>query len=204
MLTSLAKKAVASAEGTWTVFRMNIGPVLRALGLYGAALVVLLFVLSRNFRYNPTPSVPRGLYALRNLPETPQRGTLVMGCLQGKAAHLARRRGYVRPGGRIGPWTADECPMRLSPVIKRLWAVPGDTATINRKGTFVNGKQVGAAPLTRDSEGRPMAGWYGMLVLGPHEYLLGSDHPRGYDSRYFGPVPRTALSVVARPLWTGD
>jgi type IV secretory pathway protease TraF len=38
--------------------------------------------------------------------------------------------------------------------------------------------------------------------LASGELWLASLHEEGFDSRYFGPVQRAALSCVAEPVWT--
>jgi signal peptidase I len=46
-------------------------------------------------------------------------------------------------------------------------------------------------------------GWTGRMVdieLGPHEfYVLGDNRERSYDSRDFGPVPRSL--IIGTPIW---
>lgn len=187
-----AVQAVAGEEGRAHAARIAARLLFCAVG----GLFVLL-VLSRFFCYNPTPSVPRGLYLLRELPGQLPRGALVTACLQGPAARLALRRGYVQAG------TLRCKEGRVAPVLKRVQAVPGDTVRLTRSGgTFVNGASVASPPPERDSRGRPTWPRYGTHVLAEGQYWLGSDHRRGYDSRYFGPASRATLRNVARPVWT--
>ena len=56
---------------------------------------------------------------------------------------------------------------------------------------------------TFDGKQRLLLVWQQCRVLADDElFLLGVAHPASFDSRYFGPVARSAVLGVARPLWT--
>ena len=142
-------------------------------------------------RINVTDSVPMGLY--RSVAGAPERGDLVEACLPPAAARLATARGYLIAHGACGTHM---------PVIKRVLGVAGDVIGVN-KHVVCNGRTLDTAPvLAADPGGRPLVPAPGG-TLGPHELWLISDEiPEAYDSRYFGPVTRSAVRSVMRPLWT--
>jgi conjugative transfer signal peptidase TraF len=163
------------------------GPALLAL----AAAAILALGLPR-LRLNLSPSAPAGLW-LRTGGEV-SRGDWVMGCLPGAAVEFGRLRGY-HPGGPPPAW----CPDGSLPVLKRVVALAGDRVEVGSAGVVVNGRLLpGTAPLTHDSQGRPLpAPPSGALRLGRDELWLVSDHiPNSWDSRYYGPVGRGC--VVSR------
>ena len=76
--------------------------------------LALTFALASGvgLRFNPTPSLPMGIYRLA--PGLPEKNDLVSVCLQGEFAELALERGYLEPGS---------CPSGLRPLLKRLAAL---------------------------------------------------------------------------------
>ena len=92
-------------------------------------------------------------------------------------------------------------------VLKQVAALPGDRVEVAARGVLVNGKLLpGTAPLSRDSQGRPLPRFPpGPHRLGPGELWLLSGHiPNSWDSRYYGPVERAGVvsrMVLAVPLW---
>lgn len=134
--------------------------------------------------YNASDSVPRGFYAIRAQP--PRVGDAILVRLPPPAARLAAERGYL--------------PARV-PLIKPIAAGYGDHVCVRNGVVRINGRVV-TLTLTRDRQGRPLAAWPGCRLLTEHEwFLLGTEHAASYDSRYFGPVSRTAAYGVAEPLW---
>ena len=152
--------------------------------LFGVVWLALTLALafSAGLRFNPTPSLPKGIY--RIVPGAPApkdfvRGELVSFCLEGEFAELALERGYLEPGS---------CPSGLRPLLKRLAALPGD---------FVDPS---AFPIrVVDSQGRPMPSallpWMSGVVPSGMALVL-ADHPGSFDSRYFGLVPLDSLQRV--------
>lgn len=164
----------------------------RASALLALAAAAILGLGLPRLRLNLSPSAPPGLW-LRTAGEV-SRGDWAMGCLPGAAAEFGRLRGY-HPGGP----PAARCPDGSLPVLKRVVAVAGDRVEVGSDGVAVNGRLLpGTAPLTHDSQGRPLpAPPSGALRLGRDELWLLSDHiPNSWDSRYYGPVGRGC--VVSR------
>ena len=86
--------------------------------LWLALTLALLF--GAGLRFNPTPSLPKGIYRIVSGAPAPKdfvRGELVSFCLEGEFAELALERGYLEPGS---------CPSGLRPLLKRLAGLPGD------------------------------------------------------------------------------
>ena len=136
--------------------------------------LALALVFSGGFRFNPTPSLPKGVYRLA--PGAPEKGDLVSFCLEGQFAELALDRGYLEPGS---------CPSGLRPLLKRLAGLPGDSVDPS------------AFPIRSvDSHGRFMSPALVPGVVPPGMALVLADHPGSFDSRYFGFVPLDSLQRV--------
>ena len=88
------------------------------------------------------------------------------------------------------------------PLIKRILALPEQMVCRNDLAITVDGIEVGAAR-ERDRRGRPLPIWQGCRVVPRDEvFLMNWDEPASLDSRYFGPLPLTAVVGRAVPLWT--
>jgi len=56
--------------------------------------------------------------------------------------------------------------------------------------------------LPADRMGRPLPSWQQCRRLESGElFLLSVTNPASFDSRYFGPIPASAVLGVAHPLW---
>jgi conjugative transfer signal peptidase TraF len=128
-----------------------------------------------------------------------RRGQTVAACpLDTTAVREAALRGYV-PAGR--------CPDGLEPLLKTAAAVAGDVVTVTPSGVVVNGVPIeDTAPLDRDGAARPLRSFpAGLFPVPPGQvWLLSSHQSRGFDSRYFGPVPAANVRGVARPIWVSE
>ena len=137
-------------------------------------MLTLALVFSAGLRFNPTPSLPKGVY--RIVPGAPEKNELVSFCLEGEFAELALERGYLEPGS---------CPSGLRPLLKRLAALPGDSID-----------PVSFPIRAVDSQGRSMSPALSPGVVPPGIALVLADHPGNFDSRYFGFVPLDSLQRV--------
>ena len=145
----------------------------------GLAFALVAFLAGAGFRFNPTPSLPKGLYRIAS--GVAAKNDLVSFCLEGEFAELALERGYLEPGS---------CPSGLRPLLKRLAGLPGD---------FVDPS---AFPIRSvDSHGRPMLPAHISGVVPSGMALVLADHPGSFDSRYFGFVPLENLQRV-EPVFT--
>ena len=131
-------------------------------------------VFGAGLRFNPTPSLPKGIYRLA--PGLPAKNDLVSFCLEGEFAELALERGYLESGS---------CPSGLRPLLKRLAALPGDSVD---PSTF---------PIRSvDSHGRSISPALIPGVVPPGMALVLADHPGSFDSRFFGFVPLDSLQRI--------
>jgi conjugative transfer signal peptidase TraF len=153
-------------------------------------------ILGLRLHVNVSPSAPRGLY--RVAAGIPERGAWVIACLSPDAAALGRARAYLGPG---------PCPEGVQPVIKPVVAVAGDVVDLGPDAVVVNGRTLpGSSSADTDSLGRPLphAAW-GRHVVAPGEvWVVSTRVPNSWDSRYVGPVARSQVRGVARPIWVVD
>ena len=146
-------------------------------------------------RINWTTSAPLGVYSMHHASDL-TRNDLVAVCLQDAIEALGRARGYLSAG---------TCPSGTTPILKQVVAVAGDEVELQRDVLAVNGEIVDRSQRhSMDSLGRPLK----PLPFGPHivrdgeVWVLGIHRERSWDSRYFGPVPRSSIVGIARPLLT--
>lgn len=157
-------------------------------------LVGMLFLYCAGFRFNPTPSLPKGIY--RIVSGTPERGDFIAFCLKSPTwILLTKERGYLAPGS---------CPSGLRPLLKQVVGMPGDTITVEPDAIHLSTSSGSSRwPAARhDSAGRPLPGSSlesGMIPDGM--YLALSDHPGSFDSRFFGLVPLADV-VKVKPVFT--
>ena len=136
--------------------------------------LALALVFGAGLRFNPTPSLPKGVY--RIVSGAPEKNDFVSFCLEGEFAELALERGYLEPGS---------CRSGLRPLLKRLAALPGDSVDPY------------SLPICAvDSHGRPISPALAPGVVPPGMALVLADHPGSFDSRYFGFVPLESLQRV--------
>jgi conjugative transfer signal peptidase TraF len=147
-------------------------------------LVAVAATLAPSFVWNPTASLPRGLYRLdHGAPIV--RGAVVSFAPPPRAVSVIAERCYLPPGSRL---------------LKIVVGLPGDDVLIDETSFAVNGRAVGVVA-RHDSAGRPLtpARFVGAL---PSGFAVVATAARlSFDSRYFGPVPLSALTVAV-PVWT--
>jgi conjugative transfer signal peptidase TraF len=148
-----------------------------------ASVVIASALVASRLTRNYTPSLPLGVYWLRpGLPVT--RGALVDFPIPSNARRLIAER-YL--------------PARFH-LLKRVVALEGDVVCLARGRYVVNGISISEIA-TKDSIGRPLPtfGFCGRVAAGTA--FVATPVASSLDSRYFGPVPVSVLTV-ARPLWT--
>ena len=123
------------------------------------------------------------------------RGELVLVCLPDPLSRFALARGYLARGAGCGDG--------IEPVGKRIGALVGDAVEVTPDYVAVNGKPLpNSASRSRDSRGRPVPhvafGTY--AVKDGEVWLFGEADPRSWDSRYFGPVPTSAVRAELKPV----
>lgn len=147
-----------------------------------------------------TPSVPVGVYwahsfALGEL----RRGDYV--CLEAwrdEAPKVLKQ--AIEARIVPGDWLAGES------LTKVVVGLPGDLVQYEGDGAdgsvIVNGSPLAnSGVIERDSAGVRLPRAEFPVVLGDNEVWLTSVHPRGFDSRYYGPVDARSLACKAELLW---
>lgn len=142
---------------------------------------------------NVSGSMKEGLYI--GAGHTIHRGDVVAVCLNKQTAEVGLKRGYVLPG--------TTCESGSAPLIKQVLAMPGDHLVLSNTTIAVNGQTYPYATLPLDSQGRPLAS----IPRGdyPHlngYFLVGTNAPNSWDSRYFGPVNKNQIRYRLVPVWT--
>jgi len=139
-----------------------------------------------HLRYNTSRSAPLGWYVVVPAANVPV-GALVLARLPPAAEALADQRHYLPRG---------------VPLLKPVAATRGQLVCSEAGDVEIDGA-LAARALSRDSTGRPLAAWTGCRRLDADQlFLLNPDSAASFDSRYFGPVRRTAVVGQAIPLWT--
>ena len=163
----------------------------------GGAAVLLLGAACylAGVRINTTKSVPVGVYWAVSTPV--RKGDYVIFCPPRVGVFdEAKARGYISAGF---------CPGGYGYLMKRVLAAKDDTVSVGDEGVRVNGELLPlSAPLRTDKGGRLMPRYQARrFTLGASELLLMSDvSPTSFDGRYFGPINRSQLRTVVRPVLT--
>lgn len=148
------------------------------------AVVCIAAAVGGLFTWNLSASLPRGLYLVER-GRAPERGSIVLLAVPDSFRPLVRARDYL--------------PVAAS-LLKVVVGLPGDVACVRGASLVVNGRVLGSV-LSGDSRGRPLAPTRFCGVLPAGSAFVATPAPLSFDSRYFGPVRLSALTVV-RPLWT--
>ena len=139
-----------------------------------------------DLRINTSGSLPVGLYIVS------PKGSFVEFCPDDHS--LSAQRHYRARG---------VCPDGAAPLLKPLVGKSGDQIVMSPAGVAVNGKLLPhTAPLSHDSEGRPLAHWpFGSYTTAPGMLWVASSYnSRSYDSRYLGPIRECAVRSRLRSL----
>lgn len=146
-------------------------------------------------RVNTTRSIPVGLYWATRAPI--DKGAYVMFCPPPvNMFAIARERGYIAGGF---------CPGGYGYMMKRVSAAKGDTVAVTSAGVLVDGHLLPhSKPFAADPAGRPLPHHEAkQYTLGDSELLLMSDvSGLSFDGRYFGPINRSQVKTVIRPVIT--
>jgi conjugative transfer signal peptidase TraF len=101
------------------------------------------------------------------------------------AAPLITARGYLRRGASL---------------LKIVVALGGDAVCIDGDAFSVNGLLIGVVSRA-DSVGRPLRPFRFCGLVAPGLAFVATGAPLSFDSRYFGPIPVSSLTVAV-PVWT--
>ena len=138
--------------------------------------------------WNASASVPVGLYLLETTDERYVSELVAVVPPEPLAAFLA-----------VGEYLP-----RGVPMLKHVLAGPGQT--VCREGLVVTvDKVVVGMALESDRQGRPLPVWQGCRVV-PEDalFLMNARSVDSLDGRYFGPLPRSAVTGRAYPVWTKE
>ena len=88
-------------------------------------------------------------------------------------------------------------------MLKPIAALEGDVVEQTSVGLRVNGRLLPhSLAFPADGEGRPLPKLFaGQLVIPKGAVFLVSGHEGSFDSRYFGPIPLSAITGVSAPIW---
>jgi conjugative transfer signal peptidase TraF len=87
------------------------------------------------------------------------------------------------------------------PMLKHVLALPGQT--VCREGLVVTIDKVAVGRAReRDRRGRSLPVWQGCRVISQDAlFLMNAKSSDSLDGRYFGPMPRSAVTGRAHPVW---
>lgn len=163
--------------------------------LWLLAIAIAIAAGQAGLRINTSASVPRGVYWLSSRPAAV--GVYVAVCPPPwRVFEQARARGYLWRG---------PCAGNYGQMIKVLAAGPGNAVRIDADGVRIDGRLwPGSEPLRADATGWVLPQLAGLrTTLSDHAALVMSQEcAQGFDSRYFGPLPITAITATAIPLLT--
>jgi conjugative transfer signal peptidase TraF len=156
-----------------------------------AATVLLLSTIGGappRYIWNASHSVPIGLYRLQPVAKLTVMELVAVQPPDLLAAFLDLN-GYL--------------PIGL-PMLKRVLALPGQTVCRHGLTIAVDGIDVGQAQ-ERDGRGRPLPVWHGCRAIADGDvFVMNWQSADSLDSRYFGPLPASAVIGKAIPIWTDE
>jgi len=154
------------------------------------AIVITAFVHpAPRLIWNASDSIPRGLYAATRPNARLRPGDLVAVAPPPALAALLAARHYL--------------PIGL-PLLKPVAALGGQRVCRMGMAITIDGRHTCDA-LGRDRLGRPLPRWQGCRVVAASEmFVMNPAVSDSFDGRYFGPLPRSRVRAILRPLWVGD
>lgn len=165
-------------------------------GLITSCILLMAAGYAIGVRVNTSESWPRGLYYSKKIEESlgRYRDKLILVCPDPDNPVIRRAKNWniLEPG---------ICPGELAPFLKKLVGLPGDTVTIDQTGVSINGQQLRNSRIKYKTFELVIHPGYSH-TLSPGEYWVMSDYnPNSLDSRYFGPVKRSAIIKASEPLY---
>jgi conjugative transfer signal peptidase TraF len=142
---------------------------------------------------NLTDSVPIGIYKSTQDSNAPY----VAFCLSADAVRKAQSAGFI-----IGKGT---CPGGFEPLLKPFFRAAADNKImLSAEGVFTQyGLLKNSKPKPVSSTGKPLDHYpYGVYRSGI--WVVSDYNPNSYDSRYFGPIPESAIQFYAEPVFVKE
>jgi len=168
-------------------------------GLLIGCILLLAASYAGGIRLNLTKSLPRGIYYSKKISGDlyQHRGKYVSVCVN-------PRNPVIQKAKEWHVIHAGYCPGHLMPFLKKLVGLPGDTISIDHDGVSINGQRL--------KNSRLKSNFFELFIhpgyrrtLQPDEYWVMSNYsPNSLDSRYFGPVNRSAILTISKPLYLID
>lgn len=164
--------------------------------LLSAAIFFLILGFSNKllgFIYiNTSSSLPYGIYL--SIPvDNPQRGDLILICLDNHHASLAKKRHYIAHGS---------CPQKSAPLGKYVQALEGDTISIKKAEVYVNNRYIkNSKILKQDLLGNALTGELKAATLTQNEFLVMNNKENSFDSRYFGVIKKGQILSKLYPIF---
>lgn len=157
------------------------------------AITLILFCLVKNkIIINTSPSIPLGLYTIHQIKAPLKQNDLVAVCLMKSDQAFGLSRGYINPGRRCNGTT---------PLLKSIIAVPGDNVILSNDEIIVNNKIYHYITQKFDSKQRILPSWpRGNYQNTQGFWLIGTNDPHSWDSRYFGFVSKNQIIFLLNPL----
>lgn len=160
---------------------------MKILSVSGALFAALLFsAWQADIVYNVSASVPVGLY--RVVDPHFDEGDLVAVCPEPPSQTR-----YIAHGFRCNGY---------APLLKQVVASAGDAVSVTPKGVRVNGALLDdSRPLPQDRLGNPLTWFIGRDLTHNEVFIVSTQTPHSFDSRYFGPVAANQIVGRVQPLW---
>lgn len=98
---------------------------------------------------------------------------------------------------KIHPWT-DAKEQTL--MVKLVKCGPGQELSMNGLNYYCDGQWLGEA-ITKDSKGRDLNPQTLTGVIPPGHYFMSGQHPRSFDSKYYGLVSYEELELHVKPIF---
>ena len=160
-------------------------------------IITVLFVLVLGYVYqsfiiNISPSEPLGIYKIQNIDQI-QRGNIVAVCLPSKYQEIGLKRAYLLPGIRCD---------KTAPLIKTVIAVPGDNVILKNNEIIVNNNIYLYITKYFDSHSRKLDVFPRGVYKNINTYwLIGTNNPNSWDSRYWGGIDRKNIVFTVVPYY---
>lgn len=163
------------------------------LGSLSLPVILVCVFTGGGYRINLTASQPLGLWQVVPLARPVAVGDTVFLCPPStKGMREARKRGYLRRG---------LCSGGFAPLIKTVVALCGSRVE-TRAVVVIDGAVLPFSRIfSRDAKGRTLQAFAGGRVR-CNEVFVHASFEGSYDSRYFGPLPQTAVLGLAQEVVT--
>ena len=170
-------------------------------GMVAGAVVSTVGAVQAGVRINLSPSMPKGLYRLVRCDETVGLDAAVGDrvAIDTKKASSNARLSFFRSLGWLSTsGRSDDL------LMKTVVGIGGDEVTEEDGRLHVNGTPLSTNASRRERVVRRLSLPSVELPqrINEGEVWLSSDHEKGIDSRYFGPIARSLIACKVEALWT--